>query len=56
MELDRPQHDCLTACAIALQCSSTTFVSLRFHSCKEKFGTLLKMLLCHFLMRRSEMA
>jgi len=30
------------ACVIAQQCSSATFVSLRFHSSKEKFGARYK--------------
>ena len=38
LELDRPQHDRPTACAIAQQYSSTTFVCLRFHIRKEEFG------------------
>jgi hypothetical protein len=58
VELDRPQHDGPTACVITQQRFSTTFISLRFHSHKEKFGTLFKMLLLNFLsflMRRSDM-
>jgi hypothetical protein len=37
MESDRPQHDRPAACVIAQQYSSTTCVSLCFHSRKEKF-------------------
>jgi hypothetical protein len=36
------------ACVIAQQYSSTSFVSLRFHYHKEKFGALLKMVLLRF--------
>ena len=42
LEPDRPQHDRLTSCATALQYSATTFDSLRFHSCKEKFRANMK--------------
>jgi hypothetical protein len=38
MEPDRPQHDRSAACVIAQQYSSSTFVSLCFHSRKEKQG------------------
>jgi argininosuccinate lyase len=38
MESDRPQHDCFATCVIAQQYSSSTFVSLCFHSLKEKQG------------------
>jgi len=38
--IDRRKHP--AACVIAQQCSSATFVSLRFHSNKEKFGTRRK--------------
>jgi hypothetical protein len=41
-EPDRPQHDRYTACVIAQQYSSATFVPLRFHCHKEKFGAHLK--------------
>jgi hypothetical protein len=34
-----------TACVIAQQYSSGTFVSLRFHSSQEKFGALAETLL-----------
>jgi hypothetical protein len=37
METDRPQHERPTAYVIAQQYSSATLISLRFHSCKEKF-------------------
>ena len=43
MESDRQQHDLPAACVITQQYSSTTFVSLHFHSPKEKFGALLDM-------------
>jgi hypothetical protein len=36
MEPGRPQHTHPAACVIAQQYSSATFVSLRFHSDKEK--------------------
>jgi hypothetical protein len=39
LEPDR-LHDHPDACVIAQQYSSATFVSLRFHSRKEKFGAL----------------
>jgi len=40
MEHDRPQHDRLpVVTVIAQQYSSATFVSLRFHKRKAKFGT-----------------
>jgi hypothetical protein len=42
MEPDRPQRDRRAACVIAQQYSSATFVSMRFHSCKENFGSRLK--------------
>jgi len=42
LEPDRPQHYHPAACVIAQQYSSATFVSLHFHSSKEKFGRLLK--------------
>jgi hypothetical protein len=35
----------MTACVIAQQYSSATFVSLGFHSCKEKSGAFKKILL-----------
>ena len=38
----KPQHDRPTAIVIAQHYSSATFVLLRFHSLKEKFGTRLK--------------
>jgi hypothetical protein len=38
MEPDRPQHDRSAARVIAQQYSSSTFVSLCFHSRKEKQG------------------
>jgi hypothetical protein len=43
LENDRPQHDGIAACVIAQQYSSVTFVSLRFHSRKEKFGVSVKL-------------
>jgi hypothetical protein len=46
MQPDRPQHDRSTARVIAQQYSSSTFLSLRFQSRKEKFGARLKVL-CH---------
>jgi hypothetical protein len=36
---DRLQHDRPVACVIAQKYSSATFLSLRFHSGKEKFGS-----------------
>ena len=36
MEADRPQHDGPTACVTAQQYSSATFISLSFHSRREK--------------------
>jgi len=42
LALDRPQYDRSTACVIAQQYSSTTFVSLRFRFRKEKFGARLR--------------
>jgi hypothetical protein len=49
MEYDQPQND-ETACVIAQQYSSATFVSLSFHSHKEKKNTarILKMILFYF--------
>jgi hypothetical protein len=41
-ELDWPQHDHPALNVIAQQYSSATFVSLRFHSRKTKFGALFK--------------
>jgi hypothetical protein len=38
MESDRPQHDRFANCVIAQQYSFSTFVSLCFHSLKEKQG------------------
>jgi hypothetical protein len=38
----RPLHDRLTAYVIAQQYSSANFVSLRSHSRREKFGSILK--------------
>jgi hypothetical protein len=38
LEPDRPQHDRPIACVIAQQHSSATFVSLRYHSRKEKLA------------------
>jgi len=43
MECDRRKHNSPASCVIAQQYSSTTFVSLGFHSHKEKFGVRLKM-------------
>jgi hypothetical protein len=37
-----PQHDRPAACVIAQQYSSATFVSLRSHPRREKFGSFLK--------------
>jgi hypothetical protein len=42
LELHTPQHDSPTTCFIAQQYSSATFVSLRFHSLKERIGVLYK--------------
>jgi hypothetical protein len=42
------QHDCHAARVIAQQYSSATFVSLHFHSRKEKFNARLKNLLFYF--------
>jgi hypothetical protein len=38
MESDQPRHDCPAACVVAQQYSSATFISLRCHSRKKKFG------------------
>jgi hypothetical protein len=38
LEPDELQFDCSTAFVIAQQNSSTTFVSLHFPTCKEKFS------------------
>jgi hypothetical protein len=45
MEPDGPQHDHAAVCAVAQECSSATFVSLRFRFRKEKFSALLKSVL-----------
>jgi hypothetical protein len=45
MKPDRPQHDRPATFVIAQQYSSATFVSMRFHSRKEKFGVRLKNLI-----------
>jgi hypothetical protein len=45
MEPDRPQHDRPAASVVAQQYSSFSFISLRFHCCKQKFGTIKKLLL-----------
>jgi hypothetical protein len=42
LEHQRPQHGRPTACVIAQQHSSGTFVSLSFHARQEKFGRRLK--------------
>jgi hypothetical protein len=42
MKHDRPQHDRPTACVIAQQYFSSTFVSLCFHSRKEKQDELFR--------------
>jgi hypothetical protein len=39
---DRPQHARPDACIIAQQYSSAIFISMRFHSRKEKFDARLK--------------
>jgi hypothetical protein len=44
-----PQHDRSAACVTAHQYSLATFVSLRFHSCKEKSGERFKYVILHFL-------
>jgi hypothetical protein len=49
LEPDRPQHDRTTARVIAQQYSSATFVSLRFHSVKEKFGARSRHVTFYFL-------
>jgi hypothetical protein len=46
LEPDRLQHDRPAACVIAQQYSSATFVSLRFHSRREKFGKIRK---CYYI-------
>jgi hypothetical protein len=43
-----PQHDLPTACVIAQQYSSKTFVSLCFYYCKEKFGAPYKNIISYF--------
>jgi len=45
MEPDRPQHDLPAAFVIAQQYSSATFVTLRVHYHKEKFGPLFYLFL-----------
>jgi len=48
--VQQQQHDRPAACVVAQQYSSSTFVSLSFHSCKEKFGALFNFFyLCTFL-------
>jgi len=42
---DWPQHDCPASCVVAQQYSSATFVSLHFHSHKQKFSLHFKMVL-----------
>jgi hypothetical protein len=42
LEPDWLQHDCPTACAIAQQYSSNTFISLLSHYYTEKFYDLFK--------------
>jgi hypothetical protein len=42
LEPDWPQHGCPTACVIAQQYSSNTFISLLLHYHKEKFDALVK--------------
>jgi hypothetical protein len=42
LALDRPQYDHSAACVIAQQYSSTSFVSLRFRSRREKFSARLR--------------
>jgi hypothetical protein len=49
LESDRSRHDCPIACVIAQQYSSATFVSLRIHSRKEKFGARFKIVTILFL-------
>jgi hypothetical protein len=51
MEPDRPQGDHLAACVIAQQYSPATFVSLRFHFRKEKFGARFKCVTMSFFTR-----
>jgi hypothetical protein len=41
LEPDRPQRNHTVACVVAQEYFSVTFVSLRFHSRKEKFGARL---------------
>ena len=50
MEPDRPQRDHLAACVIAQQYSPATFVSLRFHFRKEKYGARFKCVTMSFLL------
>jgi hypothetical protein len=42
LESHRPQNHHLAACVFAQQYSSATFISLRFHSRKEKFSAHFK--------------
>lgn len=42
LELDRLHHDCIGVCFIALQYASINFVSIYFHSRKERLGVHLK--------------
>jgi hypothetical protein len=49
VEPDRPQHGRPVACVNVSQYSSSTFLSLRFHSRKEQFGVRLKNVISIFL-------
>jgi hypothetical protein len=49
LEPDRLYHDRPTVCVIAQQYSSITFISLRLHSRKEKYGAVYKNVITLFL-------
>jgi hypothetical protein len=49
LEPEGPLHDSTTACVIAQQYSSSTFLSLSFHLCKTKFDALFKNVIISFL-------
>jgi hypothetical protein len=59
VEIQTPtQRDHPAVCVIAQQYSSSTFVSLRFHSRKEMFGALFqnRYLVFSFKLRKSQIA
>ena len=52
LEPDRPQHGHTAVYVIVQQYSSVNFVSLRFHSRKEKFGASFKNVIISILFLR----